>query len=98
MLGVTVTVTGSLLTLVQLLALQTAVYEVVVLGETMIDVPLEALLQTTVPAQPLAVNVADCPLHTVVVPVKVGGLIVVTFTTISLLAALVPQLFVQNAL
>ena len=59
MLGETLTTTGSLLKLVQLLSVQVAVYEVVILGKTTILVPLEALLQTIVPAQPVAVKVAD---------------------------------------
>ena len=61
-------------------------------------VPLLPLLQTIVPAQPVAVNVADWPLHTVVVPTKVGEVTVVIFTAISLLDTLIPQLFVQTAL
>ena len=97
-LGATVTVTVSLLKLVQALALQTAVYEAVILGDTVILVPLLLLLQTTIPAQSLAVNVADWPLQIVVVPDTVGGEIVITFTTTSLLVALVLQLFVHTAL
>jgi hypothetical protein len=61
-------------------------------------VPLLPLLQIIVPAQLVAVNVADWPLQTVVVPTKVGEVNVVIFTTISLLETLVPQLFVQTEL
>ena len=61
-------------------------------------VPLKLLLQTTVPAQSVAVNIVDWPLHTVVAPTKIGEANVVIFTTISLLDALFPQLFVQTAL
>ena len=56
--GATVISAAKLATLVQPLAVQVAVYEVVTLGLTEILVPLMPLFQTTVPAQLLAVRVA----------------------------------------
>ena len=56
--GATVISAAELATLVQPLAVQVAVYEVVTLGLTEILVPLVPLFQTTVPAQLLAVRVA----------------------------------------
>ena len=55
--GATVIVTALLTVLVHSLVVQVAVYEVVILGLTEILVPIEALLQTTVPEHSLAVKV-----------------------------------------
>ena len=96
--GATVIVTDSLVKLVQPLAVQVAVYEVVIVGLTEILVPVKLLLHITFPAHPLAVNVAFCPLQILVLPTKTGGFIVKTFKIIILLFALVPHEFEQFAL
>ena len=67
----------------------------VILGFTLIVVPVEPLLQLITLAQLLAVKFTICPPQVVVEPDTVGAGNGVIITITSLLAALVPQLLLQ---
>jgi flagella basal body P-ring formation protein FlgA len=95
--GLTVTVAW-LVQVVPPVIVQVAVYEVVTVGETVIEVPADEFDHETEPAHPVAVNVLLCPWLIVVglavaVTLQFGGLTV----TVAWLMQVVPPVIVQVA-